>query len=65
MKVNKSMLYWAILKKLSVVGNISEKKRQQEGREFLFFFKEPFQILRGCGSFVYRHKTYFWFFLQK
>ena len=41
----------AILKKLSVGGNISDKKvNRKEGK---FFFKEHFQIFCKCGSYKY------------
>ena len=41
-----------------------EKDSREGRREFLFFLKEPFQILHECGSHVYRRKNNFCDFLE-
>ena len=45
------------------LGATSVKKRHQEGREFLFFLRNPFKYCADAVL-VYLHKTYFCFFYR-
>ena len=52
MNTKRTQLHKAILKKMSVVGNISDKKVNRKEGNFNFF-KEHFQIFCECGSYKY------------
>ena len=41
------------------VTSVRKSQQEEEGRDF---FKEPFQILHECGSYVNQHQTNFVFF---